>query len=243
MFPSQLHHPDHYTFSILHQEIEQRQPPILHAPIPLSVQIPLLQEPLQSLHHGICNDTPRPPSPPMRRSIHGFDLLPTDRESRYYTVAAAQQPGAGRLTFPTPSELLTDMANSPDSLSSNSSGESWGSSSSANKARRRVVAESIGFDSTDPDTITSHDKKRHYLECLESYISFLNSYFESIGAPIPPLTRFEHQKELDNRSIRTLLVYMTHRAEELCLSKEREEKRWLQLKESVARREAQFACD
>ena len=76
----------------------------------------------------------------------------------------------------------------------------------ARKARRRAMAKSVGFEPTDPyvflmlyssynylstlskfyrDTITSHDKKRHYLECLEQYILYLHRQYELLGKTPP----------------------------------------------------------
>ncbi|KIJ96308.1 hypothetical protein K443DRAFT_10709 [Laccaria amethystina LaAM-08-1] len=60
---------------------------------------------------------------------------------------------------------------------------------SARKAWRRATAKSVGFIPTDPDTISSHEKKRHYVECLEQYITYLHEQFEVLGAVSAMLTR------------------------------------------------------
>jgi hypothetical protein len=39
------------------------------------------------------------------------------------------------------------------------------------------------------DTISSHEKKRHYVECLEQYITYLHEQFEVLGAVSAMLTR------------------------------------------------------
>ncbi|PPR05544.1 hypothetical protein CVT24_003286 [Panaeolus cyanescens] len=233
-------------------------PPILHARIPLSAHIPMLQTtaydiypPQQALH--LKNSPDSSSESQYLPHVHQQPMyeMPQEQPAYYMLSRSPPEPTGpaihGRHTFPTPSELLSDMSSSIDNLSISSSSSacdsSWSTNTPSNKARRRVVAESIGFDSTDPDTITPHDKKRNYLECLESYVTYLNSYFESLGIPVPPLSRADHQKDLGNRSMRTLLVHMSHKTEELNLSRQREEKRWLQLKEEVARREAQFSSD
>ncbi|KIM67261.1 hypothetical protein SCLCIDRAFT_233655 [Scleroderma citrinum Foug A] len=76
------------------------------------------------------------------------------------------------------------------------------------KARQRAVAEEIGFVPTDPDSITSHEKKRHYLECLEHYVLYLHEQLRLVQVPPLALERVSTYRGLSSRSIRTLLVYM-----------------------------------
>jgi len=53
------------------------------------------------------------------------------------------------------------------------------------------------------DTISSHDKKRHYLECLEQYILYLHQQIESVVGVTPtPLVRTPSYPGLTSRSIR-----------------------------------------
>ncbi|KAI0675628.1 hypothetical protein C8Q78DRAFT_1074632 [Trametes maxima] len=75
------------------------------------------------------------------------------------------------------------------------------------KAYFRAVSDNVGFDITDPDTITSHDKKRCYLECLEEYVQWLHEQFRLVGQVPPPLERVSTYRGLKSRSIRTMLVH------------------------------------
>ncbi|KAG1826002.1 uncharacterized protein BJ212DRAFT_318017 [Suillus subaureus] len=79
---------------------------------------------------------------------------------------------------------------------------------SQRKARQRAVAEEIGFIPTDPDTISSHEKKRHYLECLEHYVLYLHEQLRLVNTAPLDLERVSTYRGLSSRSIRTLLVHM-----------------------------------
>ncbi|KZT05933.1 uncharacterized protein LAESUDRAFT_206152 [Laetiporus sulphureus 93-53] len=79
----------------------------------------------------------------------------------------------------------------------------------------RFVAESVGFTPTDPDTITSHDKKRSYLECLEQYVQWLHDQIHLVGNEPASLGRVSTYRGLTSRSIRTLLVHMEDEIREL----------------------------
>jgi hypothetical protein len=54
------------------------------------------------------------------------------------------------------------------------------------------------------DTISSHEKKRHYLECIEQYIQYLHEQFELLGEPAPEMERVAvaSYSGLNSRSIR-----------------------------------------
>ncbi|KAI0094733.1 hypothetical protein BDY19DRAFT_914277 [Irpex rosettiformis] len=71
----------------------------------------------------------------------------------------------------------------------------------------RTVQKFVGFKPTDPDTITSHEKKRHYLETLEEYVIWLHDYCDSIRHTPTPLERVDRYRELSSRSIRAMLVH------------------------------------
>ncbi|KAJ3503158.1 hypothetical protein NLJ89_g8558 [Agrocybe chaxingu] len=77
------------------------------------------------------------------------------------------------------------------------------------------MAKSVGFVPTDPDTISSHEKKRHYLECLEHYILYLHQQFELLGVTPPALELVSSYRGLSSQSIRTLLVHMEHNTRRL----------------------------
>ncbi|KAF5313955.1 hypothetical protein D9611_006864 [Ephemerocybe angulata] len=59
------------------------------------------------------------------------------------------------------------------------------------------------------ETISSHEKKRHYLECLEQYVLYLHNQFSLLGVQPPPLTRVDSYKGLNSRSIRWLQLCKT----------------------------------
>ncbi|EPQ60758.1 hypothetical protein GLOTRDRAFT_124506 [Gloeophyllum trabeum ATCC 11539] len=114
-------------------------------------------------------------------------------------------------TFPTPSELLTDLTAREAAVQAHTElPEPAGGAKveTQRKARQRVVAENVGFVPTDPDTISSHDKKRHYLECLEQYVLYLHEQFRLLGQEPVQLERVSTYRGLSSRSIRTLLVHM-----------------------------------
>lgn len=64
------------------------------------------------------------------------------------------------------------------------------------------------------DTISSHDKKRYYLECLEQYITFLHEQLRLVGHEPVALERVSTYRGLTSRSIRvfsdTLKAVVTH---------------------------------
>ncbi|KAG6326384.1 hypothetical protein ID866_12705 [Astraeus odoratus] len=91
---------------------------------------------------------------------------------------------------------------------STSAGPAVNKTETQRKARQRAVAEEIGFTPTDPDTISSHEKKRHYLECLEHYVLYLHEQLRLVEIPPLALERVSTYRGLSSRSIRTLLVHM-----------------------------------
>ncbi|KAI0030657.1 hypothetical protein K488DRAFT_53769 [Vararia minispora EC-137] len=76
------------------------------------------------------------------------------------------------------------------------------------QARRRFVAESIGFEPTDPDTLSCHDKKRGYLECLEEYVIWLRERCLLANVNPGKIERVSKHTGVSNRSLRTMIVHM-----------------------------------
>lgn len=62
------------------------------------------------------------------------------------------------------------------------------------------------------DTISSHDKKRNYLECLEQYVQWLHEQIRLLGREPLPIERVEPQRDhrLSCRSIRVRLCDLIH---------------------------------
>ena len=175
----------------------------LHAPIPLPLQTQMIypmDQPLMVPESVYCDPEQQQP----------YDYCSTD---------------VSQSTFLTPSELLAELAANGlpatgDEFSSDNRSES------ARKARRRAMAKSVGFIPTDPsvpypssiipdwdrlpsfysDTISSHEKKRHYLECLEQYVMYLHQQLELVGSQPVPLEQVSNYRGLSSRSIRVCLL-------------------------------------
>ncbi|KAH6917314.1 hypothetical protein BKA70DRAFT_1251858, partial [Coprinopsis sp. MPI-PUGE-AT-0042] len=101
----------------------------------------------------------------------------------------------------------TPTVSSPATSTTN---ESLPGRDKARKPRRRGQIPSVntGFMKTDPDSISSHEKKRRYLECLENYVTYLEAQLRLIGVAPVRMRREETYRGLGSRSIRTLLVHM-----------------------------------
>ncbi|KAI0704943.1 hypothetical protein BC835DRAFT_1468577 [Cytidiella melzeri] len=138
-----------------------------------------------------------------------------------------------QVMFPTPCELLAELAEQDQSTSKTrrvaapvASSSSMGprSPSRASTSRKcstraakpenirksyfRAVADYVGFKPTDPDTITSHDKKRQYLETLEQYIIWLHDQIKLVGQTPMPMQRVDTCRELSSDSVRVSLQMM-----------------------------------
>lgn len=80
-------------------------------------------------------------------------------------------------------------------------------------ARRQALIENLGFTPVDPDRITTHEKKRLYLECLEEYVRYLQRQIELYGGVPVALAKSEEVTDaLTNESLRTLLIHMQMKA-------------------------------
>lgn len=142
---------------------------------------------------------------------------------------------AAQPLFPTPSELLSNICHPqphcdiiehrppPHTDHAATTHNAVNKTESQRKARQRAIAEEIGFTPTDPyvpsrsavpfshrarDTISSHEKKRHYLECLEQYVLYLHEQLRLVQTAPLTLERVSTYRGLSSRSIRTLLVHM-----------------------------------
>lgn len=58
------------------------------------------------------------------------------------------------------------------------------------------------------DTVTAHDKKRNYLECLEQYIQYLQEQARLAGLVHLPLARFNEYRGLSSRSARVIILIL-----------------------------------
>ncbi|EED80430.1 predicted protein [Postia placenta Mad-698-R] len=102
------------------------------------------------------------------------------------------------------------------------------------KAYFRAVAEAIGFTPTNPDTISSHDKKRHYLECVEQYVDWLHEQIRILGEEPVPFEKVSKYPGLSHQSIRILLVHMEDEIRKLNQQTLEEEQEFLRLQMQVS---------
>ncbi|KAJ3564154.1 hypothetical protein NP233_g8476 [Leucocoprinus birnbaumii] len=92
--------------------------------------------------------------------------------------------------------------------------------------------------STSPDertsaTITAHEKRRQYLECLEQYVLFLHQHCEQNGIQPGPIERIAYYRGLNNNSMQMLLVHALQNAEQMRERLHREEQRFELLSKAV----------
>ncbi|TFK77039.1 hypothetical protein BDN72DRAFT_23766 [Pluteus cervinus] len=196
----------------------------LHAPVPIPSQLPcILEECTIPAIPTLGYPAMVPPSPRYQ---------PDESPSAIsYSHELSTQPAQNLpRTFPTPSEMLVQLSASRSSLDTPSTDRR---AESGRIARRRAMAATLGFLPTDPDSISSHEKKRHYLECLERYVLYLQQQIELLGAKAFPIQRVNNYQGLNNRSIRTLLVHMQASSRELHQQTLDEEQRFVQLRNSV----------
>ncbi|KAK0208307.1 hypothetical protein DFS33DRAFT_1271594 [Desarmillaria ectypa] len=167
-------------------------------------------------------------------------LLETPPSEPFINFHNNNRCGQPLLTFPTPSELLNDQPSTASEPFAHEFGPD--KADTARKARRRAMARSIGFPPTDPDTISSHEKKRHYLECLERYVIYLHEQLNLTGTQPVALERVSNYRGLSSRSIRTLLVHMENMTRKLNLQRVTEEHRFLSLRDALIKKEATAAA-
>ncbi|KAH9847362.1 hypothetical protein C2E23DRAFT_741926 [Lenzites betulinus] len=217
----------------------------LHAPVPVSGYSTLLAS-----ESGTADSDDGAFAPPAY-PVHHDEAKPHAEDELNPLDVYLHAP---RDYFPTPSELLMDP--NPRDRQARDSGDAAGkgtaksqASSAAlasskpdgddaenlnqRKAYFRSVSDNVGFTITDPDTITSHDKKRCYLECLEEYVQWLHERLRLAGQEPPPLERISTYRGLKSRSIRTMLVHKQEDARRLNHHKRSEEQKFMTLQNTV----------
>ncbi|KAI0739331.1 hypothetical protein BC629DRAFT_1599962 [Irpex lacteus] len=78
------------------------------------------------------------------------------------------------------------------------------------RSKRHFVAQvrsHVGFETTIPEELTSHEKQRMYIEALEEYIYWAHQRLRESGQTVPSMTRVDRQKEICSRSLITVLVH------------------------------------
>ncbi|KAH0838354.1 hypothetical protein J3R83DRAFT_6634 [Lanmaoa asiatica] len=214
--PQQVHSPVPLHFSYPLPQSDTARPP---TPVPdTALSLTPISQPF--IYPATRRTDPSPPVP------HSADST-TPSMLDYY-------PAPSQHLFPTPSELLSNInqscqrdvsearpfvhpsppppqttrRQSPDDSSTAPLNSAVNKTESQRKARQRAIAQEIGFTPTDPDTISSHEKKRHYLECLEKYVLYLHEQLRLVQTAPLALERVSTYRGLSSRSIRTLLVHM-----------------------------------
>ncbi|KAI5124595.1 hypothetical protein M0805_004207 [Coniferiporia weirii] len=135
-------------------------------------------------------------------------------------------------TFPTPSELLSELTARDRDMQKDQK------RAKRRKAQQDEIAKSLGYSPTDPDTISSHDKKRYYLDCLEQYVLYLHSQLRLVGVEPVPVERVSSGRGLTSRSIRTMIVHM-----QKCTSKMHNQKMEAEIKYEELRAEVKVEMD
>ncbi|TFK80283.1 hypothetical protein K466DRAFT_504163 [Polyporus arcularius HHB13444] len=223
----------------------------LHAPVPVSNYTSLLTP--------SADETPQPslqyPAASFGSATPPEDCkpLPVEQENPLDVYLDAPQ-----VLFPTPSELLADLNTrerdtSSDGDSAAKTSAKGDTSPALGKRKRdsvekpenlnqrkayfRAVSDNVGFSITDPDTITSHDKKRSYLECLEEYVQWLHEQIHLVGQKPLPLERISTYRGLKNRSLRTILVHKQNALHKLNAQKKQAEEKFMELQNAVLMRQ------
>ncbi|KAI0756649.1 hypothetical protein C8Q80DRAFT_1116080 [Daedaleopsis nitida] len=219
----------------------------LHAPVPISTYTSLL-----------ADETTQSPS-----TMSYFESPDRDSptEDTKPPVVSPENPldvflSAPQVLIPTPAEFL--HAREPDSPSDGDPPEKpspkrRGTPSSTKRKREsrektdslnqrkayfRSVSKNVGFTITDPDSITSHDKKRSYLECLEEYVLWLHEQIRFVGRQPLPIERISTYRGLKNRSLRTILVHEQNCLHKLNMQKLQAEDKFMELQNALLMREA-----
>ncbi|KAG6812483.1 hypothetical protein H0H92_002590 [Tricholoma furcatifolium] len=184
------------------------------------------------------------PPPPLSDSVSGLPN-PFLHQQDCATTRPTQP------TFPTPSAMLVELANSaglPPSLVAHPSDPK---DDHSRKPRRRPSVDPALPDQSIPlhdpafplepphtaihipnDTISSHEKKRHYLECLEYYVTYLQQQIDLIGhVPVKLQRPAASTRGMSSQSIRTLLVHMEHLTKRLNIQMSAEEQHFVHLRQ------------
>ncbi|KAI0788587.1 hypothetical protein C8Q75DRAFT_892590 [Abortiporus biennis] len=226
-----------------------------HAPAPTHIHAPIPVSPYSALLTGETPPSSMAYAPAHNQPYTSQQSASSNSQPRY-DLGGSNNPldmyaTAPQVPFPTPADLLTARHVVPTATSPGSSSELEPESSctkieerrasltqrydrkpeNQRKAQFRAVATNVGFEPTDPDTITSHDKKRHYLESLEKYVIWLHDYCQMVGVSPPSIEaeRVTTYPGLDIRSIRTLLIHKQNETREINEDIRKKEEKFMRL--------------
>ncbi|ESK87884.1 proline-rich protein [Moniliophthora roreri MCA 2997] len=200
----------------------------LHAPTPLSGRCSGLLW-CQILDHDVPKS--EPPSSPSSASFSCHNYNPSALDAHGEPPNQVRRSdGIVTNTFPTPSELLSELnstaANDAATPKSDYSGNGVQQTFQRHPPR---LPTNHSFTLPVQDPISSHEKKRQLLECLEQYVLYLHEQLSLLGAQPASLERVSTYRGLSSRSVRTLLVHMENTNKKLNLKIMAEEERFLRL--------------
>ncbi|KAJ7103463.1 hypothetical protein B0H15DRAFT_214797 [Mycena belliarum] len=95
-----------------------------------------------------------------------------------------------------------------------------------------------GFVPSDPDDLSSHEKKRLYVESLERYIQYLHQLFAFLNIAPAPLQRVSNYRALTSRSMRTILLVLRRSAEAIHALTVEEASKSIHLREALLQAQA-----
>lgn len=186
----------------------------LHAPVPLPGCASILRtHSYQSEEIKVANSDSNSSLPMVPQYQPGYQVYacPPLQRSEYGQLPSPQSNSTLQSTFLTPSELLVELSNQENQHPSKISHGRVGAlkkpprSCDSSTPTAPVVGPSFlppSANDNSTESITSHEKKRHYLECLEHYVAFLHEHCRRNGLEPAPLERISSYRCLNSRSIR-----------------------------------------
>jgi len=198
-------------------------------------------------------------SPPCHSASHADDTTPTSQwcvqasavlSSSSHQASDLPQNGMdlSPFTFSTPSEQSVDHANNPPRTVHEYSGDSTTIKKRSNEIRQRRadrrkakvldISSALTFRATDPDLITSHEKKRLYVGGLEEYVVWMEEQVRLLGKQPKPMQKLPDYKGISSRSLRTMLAHFQNEAEKLHTLLKNKEQNFLELESRLRCQEA-----
>ncbi|KAJ6604720.1 hypothetical protein DFH09DRAFT_319433 [Mycena vulgaris] len=185
----------------------------LYAPVPLPAQ-PFLLLPEhtnpehESLPHNTNADHPTPACDlTANANLNLTDLFPGLFPDTEYSDLSVPPPP----TAVAPHMLALDMTGAYSEVPPGPQDKKSPRRSRA--ARLQPTPGPSSFIPSDPDDLSSHEKKRLYLECLEHYVQYLHQFFASLNVQPLPLERVSSYRGLTSRSMRTILLTLNKSAD------------------------------
>ncbi|KAJ7110147.1 hypothetical protein C8R44DRAFT_274257 [Mycena epipterygia] len=172
----------------------------LHTPAPLPAQSSLLLPDPSPDDEALTHNPYLPETPYELTTILNLtDPFPELFANTEYCDFSVAQP-------------VTTFAAAPD-LSETSSEDTAAPPARRKKSPRKPralrvppVPRASGFVPSDPDDLSSHEKRRLYVACLEQHVQYLHQLFAYLNVQPLPLERVSSYRGLTSRSMRTILL-------------------------------------